>query len=298
MHIIKTENLTKRYGDTVAVDRVSIHVEEGEIYGFLGLNGAGKTTTIRLLLGLIKPDEGTCSLFGQKPQQATKIWNDIGYLIETPHAYPDLSVYENLAVICKLRGLSDKYLIDNIIGKLRLTQYKNKKEKHLSLGNKQRLGLAKALIHRPKLLILDEPINGLDPAGIVEVRELLKELSQEHRITIFLSSHILAEITKLTSRIGIIHNGALIKELRPDELEKQLIKKLYINTLDNMTAAATLQKSGFSPLLNNGTIELLTEDAILHPEDIATLLVQNQLPPKQLSVYEEDLEHYFLRIIN
>jgi ABC-2 type transport system ATP-binding protein len=134
MNIIQTKNLTKRYGDTIAVDNVSIHVNQGEIYGFLGLNGAGKTTTIRLLLGLIKPDSGRCKLFDNEPKQATEIWNNVGYLIETPYSYPNLSVIENLEVIFKLRGLTDKYLIDEIIERLKLTQYRNRKEKNLSIG--------------------------------------------------------------------------------------------------------------------------------------------------------------------
>jgi ABC-2 type transport system ATP-binding protein len=194
MNIIQTYDLTKTFGDTVAVDHISINVREGEIYGFLGLNGAGKTTLIRLLLGMIKPDSGSISLFGQNAKQGSDIWNNVGYLVETPYAYPNLTVKENLEVFYQLRGLKDRKQIDKIISVLQLDQYKNKKAKYLSLGNSQRLGLAKALLHNPKLLILDEPINGLDPAGIVEVREFLKDLVKNHNTTIFLSSHILSEI--------------------------------------------------------------------------------------------------------
>jgi ABC-2 type transport system ATP-binding protein len=297
MNIIQTENLTKRYGPVTAVDNVSIHVLQGEIYGFLGLNGAGKTTLIRLLLGLISPDSGTCKLFEKEPKQATEIWNDVGYLIEIPFSYPNLTVVENLEVILKLRGLSDKFLIDEVIERLHLTQYKNKKEKYLSLGNKQRLGLAKALIHKPKLLILDEPTNGLDPAGIVELRELLRELSEKHNTTVFLSSHILTEIAKLTTRIGVIHNGALIKEIKTSELNSQVIKKLCIITTNNDKAVKVLTEKGFKCTANNGLIKLMSREAINSPEIIATLLVQHQIPPKQLYIFEEDLEHYFLRII-
>jgi ABC-2 type transport system ATP-binding protein len=220
-----------------------------------------------------------------------------GYLIETPCSYPNLSVKENLEVISKLRGLTDKFLIDEIIERLKLTQYTNKKEKHLSLGNKQRLGLAKALIHKPKLLILDEPINGLDPAGIVEIRELLKELSEKHNTTVFLSSHILSEIAKLTTRIGVIHNGALIKEIESLMLHEQVIKKLCIITSNNHKAADILNETGFRCNVNHTAIELMSREAIDSPEVIATILVQHQIPPKQLYVFEEDLEQYFLRII-
>lgn len=297
MTIIQTEGLTKRYGDTTAVDNVSIHVEEGEIYGFLGLNGAGKTTLIRLLLGLIKPDQGNCKLFGQTPKRASSLWNDVGYLVETPHAYPNLSVIENLEVIYKLRGLNDKTVIDTIIDRLHLMRYKHTKEAHLSLGNKQRLGLAKALMHKPALLILDEPINGLDPAGIVEIRELLKELAQNDHTTIFLSSHILSEIAKLTTRIGIIHNGRIIREMVSSELKYEIIKKLQIDTTDNERAESILKENNYSPRIVEGIIEIRDPQGINHPEVIAALLVENKTPPKKLNVYEEDLENYFLRTI-
>lgn len=298
MNIIQTENLTKKFGDTLAVDNVSINVREGEIYGFLGLNGAGKTTTIRLLLGMIKSDSGTISLFGKKAKQASHIWNNVGYLVEAPYSYPNLTVKENLEVIFKLRGLKNKELIDRIISVLKLGEYRNKKAKFLSLGNGQRLGLAKALIHNPKLLILDEPINGLDPAGIVEIREFLKDLVKNHNSTIFLSSHILSEISKVSTRIGIVHNGKLIKEINTNELEHQISKKLCVNTFDNQKALQILRDKHFNFTINElGLIESSENDAITKPEIISTLLVNSGLPPSMINVIEEDLETYFLRII-
>lgn len=298
MNIIETYNLTKHFGDTKAVDDVSIHVRTGEIYGFLGLNGAGKTTAIRLLLGMIKPDSGYVSLFGKNLKQASDLWNEVGYLVETPYSYPNLSVRENLEVIYRLRGLKDKNRIDRIIKVLQLTSYQDKKAKYLSMGNNQRLGLAKALMHQPKLLILDEPINGLDPAGIVEIREFLEDLVQNQGTTIFLSSHILSEISKLATRIGIVHQGKLIKELNTNLLEQQIIKKLCINTTDNQHAFETLVGKGLSGSINNnGWIEMTDVQAISYPETIASLLVNSGFPPKMLNVFEEDLEAYFLRII-
>lgn len=298
MNIIETYNLTKHFGDTKAVDDVSIHVRTGEIYGFLGLNGAGKTTAIRLLLGMIKPDSGSVSLFGKNLKQASDLWNEVGYLVETPYSYPNLSVRENLEVIYRLRGLNDKSRIDNIIKVLQLKDYQDKKAKYLSMGNNQRLGLAKALMHQPKLLILDEPINGLDPAGIVEIREFLKDMVQNQGTTIFLSSHILSEISKLATRIGIVHQGKLIKELNTNLLEQQIIKKLCINTSDNQKAFETLVGKGLSGSINDtGWIEMTDVQAISYPETIASLLVNSGFPPKMLNVFEEDLEAYFLRII-
>ncbi len=295
--IILTDLLTKKFGETAASDRISIHVKEGEIYGFLGLNGAGKTTLIRMLLGMIKPDKGTITLFGKMLNSKFDQWNDIGYLVETPYAYPNLSVIENLKVYYKLRQLSNPYLIDEIIEKLKLTNHKDKKAKVLSLGNQQRLGLAKALMHRPKLLILDEPINGLDPEGIVEVRELLKELANNGS-TVFLSSHILGEISKVANRIGIIHQGRLVKELTINELTDQLIKKIIVNTSNNELAVKELLNHKYNAILTtNHEIEITNADAISKPETISKLLVANNLPPKQVFLYTEDLEMFFLRTI-
>lgn len=297
MEIIKTDSLTKRFGSTVAVDTISFHINQGEIYGFLGLNGAGKTTLIRMLLGMIKPDNGTISIFGKQLSKKSNQWKDIGYLVETPYSYPNLSVYENLKVIYKLRQLNNPKAIDDIIEKLKLTKYRNIKVNALSLGNQQRLGLAKALIHNPRLLILDEPINGLDPEGIVEVRELLLELSKNGS-TIFLSSHILSEISKLANRIAIIHEGKLIKELTTQELSNQIIKKILVQTTDNKKAIKYLQNANYSVLeTKQNLIEVTNSGAIEKPELITKLLTENDLPPKQIFLFTEDLEMYFLRTI-
>lgn len=298
MEVIQTNSLSKRFGATLAVNNISIHVKQGEIYGFLGLNGAGKTTLIRMLLGMTKPDSGTISLFGKPITSKSQNRNDIGYLVETPYSYPNLSVYENLKVIGKLRHLTDKNAIENIIEKLKLTKYKNTPAQALSLGNQQRLGLAKALVHEPKLLILDEPINGLDPEGIVQVRNLLIELAQKGS-TIFLSSHILGEISKLAHRIGIIHEGKLIKELTTDELSNQIIKKILVQTTDNQKALHYLQNSNYSAVqTNTDEIEISSPQAVAHPEHISKLLTECGLPPKQIFLFTEDLEMFFLRTIN
>lgn len=297
MEIIKTDSLTKRFGSTVAVDTISFHINQGEIYGFLGLNGAGKTTLIRMLLGMIKPDNGTISIFGKQLSKKSNQWKDIGYLVETPYSYPNLSVYENLKVIYKLRQLNNPKAIDDIIEKLKLTKYRNIKVNALSLGNQQRLGLAKALIHNPRLLILDEPINGLDPEGIVEIRELLLELSKNGS-TIFLSSHILSEISKLANRIAIIHEGKLIKELTTQELSNQIIKKILVQTTENKKAIKYLQNANYSVLeTKQNLIEVTNSGAIEKPELITKLLTENDLPPKQIFLFTEDLEMYFLRTI-
>ncbi len=298
MNIIQTQNLTKKFGSSTAVEGLSLTVAKGEIYGFLGLNGAGKTTTIRMLLGMISPTSGSITLFGKDLARKSDIWNDVGYMVETPHAYPDLSVWENLEIIARLRGIFSKNAVNDVIERLHLTQYRDKQAKHLSLGNAQRLGLAKALMHKPKLLLLDEPINGLDPAGILEVREMLQELAL-NGTTIFLSSHILSEMAKLATRIGIIHAGRLLTQVLTQDLEKHLHKTLLLGTRNNVAALELLHRSGFQATMNGDTYLHSTDArALAHPEALATLCVQAHLPPQHLSVVEEDLEQFFLRTIH
>jgi ABC-2 type transport system ATP-binding protein len=297
MDIIRTTSLCKSFGTTTAADHISIQVGQGEIYGFLGLNGAGKTTLIRMLLGMIRPNKGSIHLFGRELTPGFDLWNEVGYLVETPYAYPNLSVAENLQVYYTLRQLNDPALLTGIIDQLKLTRYKDKKANVLSLGNQQRLGLAKALMHRPRLLILDEPINGLDPEGIVEVRELLRTLAGQGT-TIFLSSHILGEISRVAHRIGIIHRGKLIRELAAKELTDQVQKKVSVDTLDNISAAACLTRAGYKAAINGeNEIEIFDPAAVAHPERLSKLLVEAGLPPKKVHVETEDLEMYFLRTI-
>jgi ABC-2 type transport system ATP-binding protein len=275
-----------------------LSVKKGEIYGFLGLNGAGKTTTIRMLLGMISPTMGRSFLFNKKVNaDSYDLWAKVGYLVETPYSYPELTVKENLEIIRRLRQIPNTS-VDDIIQQLKLTSYKDRKAKHLSLGNAQRLGLAKALIHNPDLLILDEPSNGLDPAGIVEIRELLKDLASNRGVTIFISSHNLGEIFKLVNRIGIIHEGKLIQEVNSNQLEHLLNKRLIIDTLDKEATKKIFMKEGFSVNLSNeGLLEIMDSKAINHPEKIASILVHAGMPPTLLKVEEENLESYFLRII-
>jgi ABC-2 type transport system ATP-binding protein len=296
--IIRTEKISKQYRDVLAVDGVSLSVKKGEIYGFLGLNGAGKTTTIRMLLGMIKPASGEAYIKGVKVDAGKYgIWKDVGYMVEMPYAYPELTVRENLEMFACLRGLKEKESAGIVIEKLRLGEYADRKAKNLSLGNAQRLGLAKALIHNPEILILDEPANGLDPAGIVEIRELLTALSKGGT-AIFISSHILNEIAKMADRIGIIHGGRLVQESDFESLEKLRDKKLNIGVKDTAGAVKILLKAGYSVKLeDNGLITADNDGALSNPEKAAEHLVNAGFPPYLLKVEEEGLEEYFLRII-
>ena len=302
---IKTVNLSKKYGKTLVVDDLNLSIRSGEIVGFLGLNGAGKTTTMRMLLGLIKPTSGECYIQGNKVDQYNlEVLNEIGYIIETPYSYPDLTVQENLEIVSTLRGIRNKDVIDWVTEKLKLDQYKDKQVKHLSLGNIARLGIAKAIIHKPKILILDEPTNGLDPFGVIEVRELLKELANNLGTTVLISSHKLEEISKVATRIVIIHEGRLIREVESKELDLYLEKKLWIRGSNNKAIKAVLSNNGYqvnfkSDLENNFCyLELIDTKSVESSEEIATLLVNAGYPPKMLTVEKEDLENYFLRILN
>ncbi|RPI02361.1 MAG: ABC transporter ATP-binding protein [Calditrichaeota bacterium] len=298
-NVIETNGLTKKFGRFKAVDSVSLTVKKGEIYGFLGLNGAGKTTTIRMLLGMIRPSSGYACINGQPVHAGNyALWNHVGYLVEIPYSYPDLSVRENLEIIRRLRFINDFHVVDQVMENLQIAQYQDRKAKNLSLGNAQRLGLAKAIMHNPDVLILDEPANGLDPAGIVEIRELLHSLAHDRGVAVFISSHILGEISRFATRLGIIHEGKLVQELNIEQLESLRKRRLLVNTNDNQNAQAILGEKGYTVnRVQNGLIELADKDAIAHPENINVLLVQGGCPPTLLRVDEEDLEDYFLRII-
>ncbi len=297
--IIETENLGKRYGDVTAVENLSLRVTEGEIYAFLGLNGAGKTTTIRMLLGMIKPTTGEARVLQTRVRLGSREpWAKVGYLVEAPRCYPELSVIENLEVARRLHPGTPDSAVSRVIDQMGLATYANRRAGNLSQGNLQRLGIAKALLHNPRLLLLDEPANGLDPAGIVEIRELLLRLTREQGVTVFMSSHILAEVSKLAQRIGIIHNGRLLQELNADELERSRQRRLLIRTRKNELVVQSLSAAGHAAeILHDDVITLKNGSSFEHSDEIASLLVQAGTPPIELILDEEDLEQYFLRLV-
>ncbi len=296
---IETEDLGKRYGNVTAVKHLSLRVAQGEIYAFLGLNGAGKTTTIRMLLGMIKPTWGTAHVLQTRVRLGSREpWASVGYLVETPHCYQELTVYENLEVARRLHPGTNPKAVSDVIERMGLAAYADRRAGTLSQGTAQRLGLAKALLHAPRLLLLDEPANGLDPAGIVEIRELLIKLTREQGVTVFMASHILAEVSRLAQRIGIIHKGYLLQELDVDELERNRRRRLLLRTRDMEAARQALATAGHpAEILRDSTLELKDIPSIEHPDDIASLLVHAGVPPTQLMVEEEELEQYFLRLV-
>jgi ABC-2 type transport system ATP-binding protein len=300
---IATTGLTKQYrGGVLAVDQVDLSVARGEIYAFLGLNGAGKSTTIRMLLGMIRPTAGHAEVFGERVRSgATGVWRRVGYLVESATAYQELTVRENLDIARRLAGMTDASSVDRVIERLALEPYAARRAGTLSLGNMQRLALARALLPSPELLILDEPANGLDPAGVIEIRELIRSLVADDGVTVFMSSHILGEVDLLATRVGIVHRGRLVEELDHDALEAHRDLRLEVEARDLERADEALRAAGFSPRWRAATdgrvlLELREPRLIEAPDEVAVLLVGAGTPPRRLAVARESLEDHFMRL--
>jgi len=298
-YAIETNHFSKSYGDVQAANDINLRVEPGEIYGFLGLNGAGKTTTIRALLGMIRPSGGEVKALGhQVGPHGQGPWAQVGYLVESPSAYPDLTVKENLEIARRLYGIKERSAVDAVIERLDIRPYANRKAGTLSSGNRQRLGLARAILHQPTLLILDEPANGLDPAGVVEIRELLADLARHKGVTVFMSSHILTEVDRLATRIGIVHHGRLIEELDMEKLARFRTQRLEVRVRDPGAALNILNEAGYQSVIRAREEGILINDprAIERPEDIAALLVNAGVPPTRLVVEQQNLEEHFMQL--
>ena len=326
-YVIQTSNLSKQYSNNLVVDSIDMHVEKGKIYGLLGKNGAGKTTTMCMLLNLVYPTSGEILLFGKDPRKYSKeIYSNIGSIIETPGFYENLTAYENLKVIAKLRGKYNPKNIQLVLEMVNLGHEKTKKFKDYSLGMKQRLGIAAAIMHNPELLILDEPINGLDPFGIKEIRDLLRKLSCEYGVTILISSHILSEIESLADVIGFMDDGLLVEEFTREELYDRLEKfvefevsdiDLAVNLLKDIELEENLDFT-FTRSISNyiGEIESnnLNQDNIDESKSIGGTIylysnlelrdkingyfVSSGIDVRKVNLSEENLENFFTRIIS
>ncbi|KUO49861.1 MAG: bacitracin ABC transporter ATP-binding protein [Desulfitibacter sp. BRH_c19] len=295
---IKTYNLSKHYSTQKAVDQLNMTVRKGEIFGFLGRNGAGKTTTIRMLLGLIKPTEGNIEIFGMDlKKNKNRILNRVGAIVEYSGFYPNLTGTENLQVYARLMGLKKQKAIQEALEIVGLADETTKLVGNYSMGMKQRLGIARAIMHHPELLIFDEPTNGLDPIGIKEMRKLIKKLANERDITILVSSHILSEIEQLADRVGIIHHGVLLEEIDLKALKNANRKYLQIRT-SSISQAIKLMENN----LNIFEHELVEENVLriynldTPPAQINRLLVESQLEVMELVMKEDNLEDYFIGI--
>jgi ABC-2 type transport system ATP-binding protein len=294
---IRARGLSKNFGEVRAVSGIDLEVRRGEIYGFLGRNGAGKTTTIRMLLGLVRPSAGEISMLDSSLKENHEgILSRVGYFVESPAAYPNLTVRENLDIQRRLTG-APPHTVDGIIEKLKLGEYASRRAGRLSLGNKQRLSLARALLHSPELLILDEPANGLDPAGIIEIRSLLRRLADEEGVTIFMSSHLLDEVSQLADRVGIIHEGKLVEEVGYRELRELGRTSIGIVVDDSCRAEKILREDlGFIEVSRTDAKTLRVSDESAAPAAIARALVGAGIGLERLAVEEEDLERHFMRL--
>ena len=297
-YLIETKQLTKIYGEQAAVKNINLHVKRGKIYGLLGRNGAGKTTTMKMLLGLTQPTSGEVKIWG-KPLRGNekKLLPRIGSLIESPGFYPNLTATENLRIFATLRGVPNRNAIKDALDLVGLP-YKDKKLfSQYSLGMKQRLAIALAVMHDPELLILDEPINGLDPIGIAEVRSFIRELCDARGKTILISSHILSEISLLADDVGIIDHGTLLEEESLAELEQKSSKHIHFTVSNTSQAARVLerdfQENHFS-VLDDHNIQLY--NLTLPIGKIVTAFVANGLEVSEAHSCEESLEDYFKRV--
>ncbi len=295
-YVLQTTSLTKIYGNTKVVNNVSMHVERGSIYGFIGRNGAGKTTFMRMAAGLAAPSTGSMTLFGSSDLEKQRI--RIGTLIENPGIYPGMTAQENMEAVRRSLGIPDRRRVDEMLTLTGLSDTGKKKTKHFSMGMKQRLGIAISLLRNPDFLILDEPINGLDPAGIKEVRDLLLRLNREKQITILISNHILGELSKIATHYGIIRNGSLIEEFDANELNQRCRRCLKLSVGEPQEASCILER--FLDIHNYDVPQpgmLRVFERLDASAKINQVLVQNGVSLRESYLAGQDLEGYFMELL-
>ena len=297
--VLKTYNITKKYGEQLAVDNVNMTIKKGDIYGFIGQNGAGKTTLIRLITGLIHKSGGEIELLGANEEnELNKARTMVGSLIESPSLYTNMTARENLEVSRLVRNIPGKKCIDEVLELVGLKDVEKKKVKNFSLGMRQRLGIANALMGNPKLLILDEPINGLDPMGIVEIRELLKKINKEKDMTILISSHILSELSEIATTYGIISNGKLIEEITAGKLAEKCRQYIELRVDDTAIAVTLLERElGISDyeVLEDKKIKIFSN--LENVGEINSILSKSGVIVENIGIKGENLEEYFVNII-
>lgn len=294
--VLKTHNITKKYGEQLAVNNINMTIRKGDIYGFIGKNGAGKTTLIRLITGLIHKTNGEIELFGGSSESELNAARAmVGSLIETPAFYGNMTARENLEVSRLVRNIAGKSCIDEVLKLVGLEDTGKKKVKNFSLGMRQRLGIANALIGNPRILILDEPINGLDPMGIVEIRELLKKVNREKDVTILISSHILGELSELATCYGIISNGKLIEEISAEALNEKCRQYIELKVDDTARTVTLLEKDlqiTNYEVLENKLIKIF--DHLDEVGKINSVISRGGIIVEKIGVTGENLEEYFV----
>lgn len=294
--LLSTNGLTKKFGRYKVVNAVNIHIRQGDIYGLIGRNGAGKTTILKMISGLVAPTEGDFSLFEKSGKAAYQYMSRIGTLIEAPGIYPNMSAYENMKLKCIAMGVRKQGVIEELLNTVGLGTVGKKKVKNFSLGMKQRLGIALALVGDPDLVILDEPINGLDPQGIAEVRETLFKLNKEKNITFIISSHILEELSKIATNYGIIHDGVLIKKMTREELLAECSERIELKTDDTGKACTVLENMGIHQykVVDVDTIQIF--ERLNDGGSITMTLAENGVKTVGITIKNEALEDYYLNL--
>lgn len=298
MTVLRTQNLTKLYGGKRAVDNVSITVDKGDIFGLIGQNGAGKTTFMRLVTSLSQPDSGSIELFGEKKQiRVNAARSRIGSVIEQPALYCNLSATQNLEYYRLQRGIADKTRVQKCLETVGLTDTGKKKSKNFSLGMKQRLGLAVSILSHPDFLILDEPTNGLDPTGIIEMRDLIKRLSREG-ITILVSSHLLTELSQIANKYAIIHQGSLVKSLTEEQLHEECKQALAVTVDDVAKTAVILETAlGINDYKQVSENEIRIYGYLKDAADVTFKLSQAGIRVASIKEVGDSLEEYYTKII-
>ena len=297
-YILQTNNLTKTIGRKDLVKNVNLHIKKGEIYGFLGPNGAGKTTVMKMITNLWKPTNGNIEIFGETlTHKSYEVLKRMGNIIEFPTFYNHMTGYENLRLHCEYMGYYNHGSIENALDILHLTEASQKPVKNYSLGMKERLAIARAILCKPELLILDEPTNGLDPAGMKQIRDLLKTLCEEYGITIMVSSHILSEIESIADTIGVINHGMMMKEIGMKEIEEMSLTYTELTVVNAKKAAYVLsEKLGLSnfKIIENNMIRIYDQHVSM--QELSKVLALNDVEVMALGKQSETLEDYFLKM--
>lgn len=298
MEVLTVKNLTKKYGNIEVLKNVNMHIQEGEIYGLIGKNGAGKTTLIKTILGLTEITDGEICFWEKSGKNNLRIYNRIGVSLDFQGFYPELSAYENLKVFANIRGITKKNAIDEVLEKVGLISQRDKKYKQFSLGMKKRLGLANAIMHEPEFIILDEPTNGLDPIGIADFRKYLMKISKEEQTTIMISSHLLAEVSIMADRIGILNNGVLIVEKPIEEIQKSNRKYLKISVTNIELTCGVLEE-----IFKVEDYEVIDREQIyiyelqMDKKELSKELAKHGVGIMEMKIEEENLEDYFRKLV-
>ncbi len=295
-YLLETKGITKTFGKQTAVDSLDMHVEKGSIYGFIGRNGAGKTTFMKIISGLSAPTSGDYSIMGYSGEGLKEIRGRVGCLIENPGLCPDMNAFDNVKMKCIAKGVYKKSYVEELLSVVGLSDTGKKLVEKFSLGMKQRLGIALALVGEPDLLVLDEPINGLDPQGIIEVRETIKKLNTERNMTIIISSHILEELSKIATHYGIIHQGKMLEEMTAEELNEKCSQRIVISVDDAGKAVTVLDEIGIKKYTvvdkeHVHIFEMINESSVVNKN-----LVEAGISVKEIYVKNEELEEFFISL--